>query len=336
MPKRNCVWAETTVGNTQQATSNRSFLWLVACRLSLTCLLGLYGCATPQYAVRSTPVPEESASALQIERTISAVQAKEFERQGARPIRSDETLVGFKVQSILDRLSRVTERPSLHYRGYLYPGKDPNAAALADGRVYISTGLLNYLGSRGSRADELAFVLGHELAHTVAQHLVKRYRVLQQRQLLLGLLAAGASAVTRDAGAGVQQAGRLAVDVASVLNDVSLSGYSQEQELEADQLGIEYVIRAGCDPRAALDLLQDFARFDNPWPILRTHPYILRRRQDLERYLAQRGTTDIPRPTDRGTARVRVRELRKIQQWYPEGSVSWRNLQRQIDALERQ
>ncbi len=330
MPKRSCGWAKRPVSDTILI----SLKWYL-----IPALITLTGCATPQYALRSTPVPEESASALQIERSISAIQAKEFGQQGAHPIRSDETLVGFKVQSIIDRLSRVTERPNLHYRGYLYLDQDPNAAALADGRVYISTGLLNYLGSRGSRADELAFILGHELAHTVAQHLVKRYRLLQQRQLLIGLVAAGASAATRGGSAGVQQAGRLVVDVASLLNDVSLSGYSQEHELEADQLGIEYVIRAGLDPRAALDLLQDFARFDNPWPILRTHPYILRRREDLARYLAQRGTpphqpTTMP-PASTANTQVRVRELRKIQQMYPEGSVSRRNLQRQIDALER-
>src|SRR3989338_10503647 len=117
--------------------------------LVVVCLL-MSGCATPEYAVRPTPTPEESASALQIERAISAGQAKEFARQGARAIGWEETLRGFEVQQIVARLSQVTERPSLHYRAFLYEDKDPNAAALADGRIYVSTGMLNYLAGRGS------------------------------------------------------------------------------------------------------------------------------------------------------------------------------------------
>lgn len=322
----------------------------------------------PQYAVKPTPTPEESAAAIQIERTISAAQAKEFEQQGARRIGREETLRGFAVQSVVDRLSQVTERPSLHYRAYLYGSNDPNAAALADGRIYLSTGLINYLASRGGRADEpfdssrppgvtrsgrmpseveaeLAFVLGHELAHTVAQHLVKRYRTLQQQQLLMTIVAAGASAVTRNAGPSAQQAGQLALDATSLLQDVANSGYSQEQELEADQLGIRYLIRAGFRPRAALDVLQDFERFDNPWPFLRTHPYAALRRQYLERYLndenhpgAAPAVPEPPRvserPPTRHGASQRIRDLRDAQKLYPVGSVSWQNLQRQIDALE--
>jgi predicted Zn-dependent protease len=257
----------------------------------------------------------------------------------------------------VERLSRVTERPSLHYRAYLYEDEDPNAAALADGRIYLSSGMLAYLAARSGRDDEsldsasrprsgrmpseveaeLAFVIAHELAHTVAQHLVKRYRTLQQQQLLMALVAAGAAAATRSAGSGAEQAGRLALDVASLLRDVALSGYSQEQELEADQLGIRYVITAGFDPKTALALLGDFARFENPWPFLRTHPYVAKRREDLQRYLIDTGVlaaTPVPSGPASGTIADRIKHLRDAQRLYPAGSVSWKNLQRQIDELE--
>jgi len=170
--------------------------------------------------------------------------------------------------------------------------------------------------------------------------------MLQRQQLILALVAAGASAATRNAGASAQQAGRLALDAASLLQDVHNSGYSQEQELEADQLGIQYVIRAGYDPSVALDLLTDFARFDNPWPFLRTHPYILTRREYLARYLADTGrlpSSAGAQPVEHAeTTRAAVRDeraeqtkrLQDAQRLYPPSSVSWTNLQRQIDALE--
>ena len=309
----------------------------VTCYLSL---VTLSGCAAPQYAIRQTPVPDESAAAIQIERTISAVQAKEFGQHGARHIGRSETLQGIAIQSLIDRLSRVTERPSLPYRAFLYTDHDPNAAALADGRIYISTGMLTYLAAHQHRTDELAFVLGHELAHTVAQHLVKRYRVIQQQQLLMALLAAGASVATRGASTGIQQAGQLVLDVAGMLQGVANSGYSQDQESEADQLGIRYVIRAGYNPRVALDLLQDFTRFETPGVFLRTHPYAAQRRVDLERYLMESAPGGVPPPvattppSPQGTQRIK--ELREAQRLYPAGSVSWTNLQQQIDQLERQ
>ena len=286
------------------------------------------GCATPEYAVRTTPVPEESTEALQIERTISQVQAEAFNKQGARAVGASERISGFMVQPLVDRLSRVTERPNLRYRAYRYEDSDPNAAALADGRIYISTGLLKYLASRGSREDELAFILGHELAHTVAQHLVRRYRQLAQQEMWLGLASAGLSAATRNAGAQGQQVGELVLEAAGLARNVVNSNYSQADELEADQLGIQYVMRAGYDPGAALDLLEDFARFDSPSPFLRTHPYITERRAQLARYLGEIGRL----PANNREAEIR--RLRDTQRLYPPESVSWKNLRREIETLQ--
>lgn len=360
MPKRNCAWDKPFLGDTWQVTRNKKWvvggprLLLVACGLSLSAGLFMPGCAGPEYAIRQTPVPDESSAAIDIERRISAYQAQELEQQGARLIGAAERLDEFLVQQIIDRLSRVTERPSLRYHALLLHDNDPNAVALADGRIYLTTGLLRYLANRGSRADELAFVVGHEIAHTVAQHLVKRYQMLQRQQLLMALIAAGASAVTRNATDGVQQAGRVALDIASLMSEVHNSGYSQEQELEADQLGIRYVIRAGFNPKAALDVLQDFERFEHPGALLRTHPYMALRREYLARYLAETGAltrqSSEVRPTgfSRGMRGMdpsaqthnaldqRRRQLKDAQRWYPIGSISWNNLQRQIDALEHQ
>ena len=302
--------------------------------LTLGCLL-VAGCATPQYTVRPTSVPDESPWAHELERTISAYQAHELERPGARPVYPGERWFEFDLQRVVNTLSRVTERPSLPYRVRLLDDQDPNAVALADGRVYVTTGMLKYLASRGSKDSELAFIIAHELAHTVAQHLVTRYRQLQQQQMMLALVGLGTAVATRGEPGG-QEVGQLVQDVASLVNDVIASGYSQEQELEADQLGIRYCIRAGYDPWAAVALLEDFTRFDVPWPFLRTHPYIQRRAEDLKRYLLESGVT--PPRTPMQPARVSSQETRKrlleAQRLYPVGSRSWNNIQQQLDALD--
>lgn len=322
-------------------TSYRSAIFCHAL-LTLFFVVSVSGCVSPQYTLRRTPIPDESAAALRIEQQISAQQAEELDAEGAWPLGSTEKRWGFATQDIVDRLSRVTERPHLHYRAYVWKLKEPNAAALADGRIYISTGMFNYLASRGSRADELAAIIGHELAHTVAQHLVKRYHLMQQQQLLIAVLATGTALATRNASSqSAAQTGRIVMDVADMLKDVANSGYSQEQELEADQLGIEYVIRAGFDPQATLELLQDFARFDSPSPFLRTHPYISLRQEYLARYLRDRNalgqtTTSVEHPPETAQfLEARRERLRKIQALYPKGSISWQNIQRQLDTLNQ-
>jgi predicted Zn-dependent protease len=308
------------------------------------------GCATPEYSVRSTPQPDESQWAVEIEQTISAYQAREFDKQGAEPLDRGRRVQGFDVQAVVDRLSRVTERPNLGYRVLMYSAKDPNAAALADGRVYISTGMLQYLASRGSKEDELAFILGHELAHTVAQHLVKRYQQLQKQQMAMALVGLGTAVITRGGGAQAQQLGSAVNDVATLVTNVIASGYSQEQELEADQLGIRYVIRTGYNPWAALNLLEDFKRFDVPGGFLRTHPYIERRAEDLRRFLTEQNpstrtvppassftrpsTAPAPRPSSTGRpSNDRRKQLLDAQKLYPVGSQSWKNIQSQLDRL---
>ena len=302
--------------------------------------------------MRPTPRPDESPWALQIEQTISAYQAREFDQKGTTPLARGQRMFGFDVQQIVDRLSRVTERPGLGYRVLMYQDRDPNAAALADGRVYISTGMLQYLASRGSKQDELAFVLGHELGHTVAQHLVKRYQQMQKQQMALAIVGLGTAAITRGGSAQAQQLGSVVNNVATLVNDVIASGYSQDQELEADQLGIRYVIQAGYNPWAALDLLEDFKRFDVPGGFLRTHPYVERRAEDLRRYLTEQGAapraaatpasfasstpgpTSFSRPSAVSRASTETRKrLLEAQKLYPVGSQSWKNIQSQLDRL---
>ena len=302
----------------------------VAATACLALLLG--GCATPQYAIRPTPVPDESPAAVELERTISAYQARDLERHGAQSVPLGERRWGFDVQDTVNRLSRVTERPTLHYQVVLLSDREPNAVALADGRIYITAGMLNYLASRGSHPNELALIVSHELAHTVAQHLVKRYQQLQQQQILMAIVGLGTSIATQQAGV-PSSVGSLVSDVASLVNNVVASGYSQAQELEADQLGVRYMLRAGYQPRAALPMLRDFSRFDVPWPFLRTHPYSQRRADDLERYLQETGTTASPPRSTPATIEAQRRWLHDAQQLYPVGSQSWNNLEQQLKAL---
>lgn len=159
---------------------------------------------------------------------------------------------------------------------YLIKKSDMNAFAGPGGNLFFFTGLFERL----ERVDELAGVLSHELAHVSFRHLSSRIAQSYKAGLatiggmLLGALVGGAPGEAIIAGsmaAGVQM--QLA--------------YSREDERQADQLGLKYMIDAGFDPYAILELHQElqrqsyFAGNKIP-PYLLTHPTSAERMANLE------------------------------------------------------
>jgi predicted Zn-dependent protease len=113
-----------------------------------------------------------------------------------------------------------------------------NAFAIPGGYVYVTRQLVALMNDEA----ELAFVMGHEVAHVAAQHAKKR----EQRSALTGIGAALLGALT-----GSNIIGNLAGTGAQLYT----LGYSRDQEREADSLGLRYLARAGYDPDASGDIL---------------------------------------------------------------------------------
>lgn len=113
-----------------------------------------------------------------------------------------------------------------------------NAFAIPGGYVYVTRQLVALMNDEA----ELAFVLGHEVAHVAARHADKR----ATRSGLAGLGAAILGAVT-----GSSVLGNLAGTGAELYS----LNYSRDQETEADRLGVRYLTKAGYDPAAGADIL---------------------------------------------------------------------------------
>ena len=101
---------------------------------------------------------------------------------------------------------------------------------------------------------ELAAVLGHEVGHVAARHSAKRQQASQQNALL-GVLGQVLSGVLF----GNSALGQIGQEISSTVPQLATLKYSRSQELEADQLGIQYLNSAGYDPRAMATLLQSLA-----------------------------------------------------------------------------
>jgi predicted Zn-dependent protease len=143
-----------------------------------------------------------------------------------------------------------------------------NAFALPGCYIGVTRGLM----ALSNNEAELAFVLGHELGHVKARHSQKR----QGRATLASILGAAA---------GVLTGSDLIAQGAGALGTVAVLGYSRGQEYEADQIGVTALTRAGYDPHAGAEALNNLvgeealrARLkgrdaaDSSPAFLRTHP----------------------------------------------------------------
>ncbi|MCC7242565.1 MAG: M48 family metalloprotease [Acidobacteria bacterium] len=150
------------------------------------------------------------------------------------------------VSDIGMRLARDSHRPNLPWTFTVVDNAAINAFAVPGGYVYITRGILPYLGDE----SELAGVLGHEIGHVTARHAAQQY----SRQAGGGLGLAILSIF-------VPQAAPF-TDLSSMGLGILFLKYGRDDELEADRLGMEYAAHAGWDPSAVPRFLSTLARVD--------------------------------------------------------------------------
>ncbi len=153
------------------------------------------------------------------------------------------------VQSVGKKLAAVSDRPELPYEFVVLNNDVPNAWAMPGGKLAINRGLLTYLHDEA----QLAAVLGHEITHAAARHGAQ-----QQTQTTLinaGLMLGGAVAAAKKSNTGLLAVGALGVGA-----NAWQAHYSRDNESESDKYGIKYMVKAGYDPQAAVELQQIFVK----------------------------------------------------------------------------
>ena len=139
-----------------------------------------------------------------------------------------------------------------------------NAFAMPGGKVGVYTGILKLANTD----DELAAIIGHEIAHVSARH--GNERMSQSVLLITGGLALGYA--VKDEDKGTQEALMLAYGVGATLG--AQLPFSRLHENEADEIGLLYMARAGYDPREAVRFWQKMQSMNNQAvaEFLSTHP----------------------------------------------------------------
>ncbi|MEN3002345.1 MAG: M48 family metallopeptidase [Armatimonadota bacterium] len=176
-----------------------------------------------------------------------------------------------RVQLIGQRLLTVARVEPYEYTFKVLDSDEVNAFALPGGPVYVMRGLLEMVGDD----DELACVIGHELAHINRRHAAKQVTRGTWASVLIVL---GTQGKVRD--------------IAELTATLLQLKYSRNQEYEADRLGIEYAYRAGYDPNGMIRFFQKLQARQKEGDKgilanLRTHPLtetrIWRARQHIEK-----------------------------------------------------
>jgi predicted Zn-dependent protease len=134
------------------------------------------------------------------------------------------------------------ESPVRNWEVVVFESDDVNAFALPGGKIGVYTGLLKVAKTQ----DQLAAVIGHEIAHVLARHSNERVSTAYTAQAALTVAGEVASPqLMALLGLGAQ--------VGVILP------FSRTQETEADLLGLDFMARAGFDPRQSVALWQGMA-----------------------------------------------------------------------------
>lgn len=213
---------------------------------------------------------------------------RRFEREGL--VLEDEATVAYldRVGTTLLPRGLTLENVSWKFRALRDP--QPNAFALPNGSIYVSTGLLTLMDNE----SQLASVLAHELTHVLRRHSYLQNRSNRKKFLTMNIIAAvGAYAPGGVAGAVIT----IATAVAPFIVIATMFGYSRDLEREADLKGIDMMIAAEYPPEEMVNvmkLLNKDIEGENIRLFYNDHPALDERVKYLSSYLGARGDKVTP------------------------------------------
>ena len=147
------------------------------------------------------------------------------------------------LDEVLGKLASASDTPGLVYRVTILNSPVVNAFALPSGNIYVTRGLL----ALANDTSEIAAVMAHEIAHVTERHAAQRAE-LEKR-----------SAVISKAADVIDDRGRQRSF--KTYAELSLASFSRQQEIDADEVGVRTIARAGYDPFAASRFLVTLGRF---------------------------------------------------------------------------
>lgn len=211
--------------------------------------------------------------AIRLENEVGRDLAREIKNQ--LELDDDETTIRL-LNEIGSNLAGYVANRLRTFSFELIKSAEPNAFALPGGFIFVTRPLVELCDWN---QDELAFILGHEMAHVIREHAIKR--ILSNSAINIASRA-------------VPVRGQISIWLRKVGLRFLESAYSQDIESQADGLGVRLADAAGYDPRASIQLLGRLSRSvvsESKFPLgsyFSSHPPFEERINDINRLLQKR------------------------------------------------
>ncbi len=200
------------------------------------------------------------------DKELEAQSRKAFNQMRASmPLSTDRKKIDF-VYCVAEAVVAVLDPPYSDFEWDLavFDNDAVNAFAMPGGKIGVFTGILKVTENQ----HQLAAVIGHEIAHVTARHSNER----ASRASLTGIGVNVAAIILGGGHRGATYTAQQALDAGAAVG-ISLP-HTRGQESEADIIGLEYMAKAGFDPRESVPLWQRMAASSEKAPaeFLSTHP----------------------------------------------------------------
>ena len=161
-----------------------------------------------------------------------------------------------RIEHLGQRCARASVRPNILYKFHVLQMKEINGFSLPGGHIYITSALIKLAND-----NELASVLCHEVGHIAARHSLKTLKKRQEYNDFaksIGEITGIAGDIGRELGEALAQ----------MAGEGILTFHSQDEEREADFLGVRDMTKAGFDAQGMITMFQKLQRIENQSPDL--------------------------------------------------------------------
>ena len=161
-----------------------------------------------------------------------------------------------RIEHLGQRCARASVRPNILYKFHVVQMKEINGFSLPGGHIYITSALIKLAND-----NELASVLCHEVGHIAARHSLKTLKKRQEYNDIaksIGEITGIAGDIGRELGEAIGQ----------MAGEGILTFHSQDEEREADFLGVRDMTKAGFDAQGMITMFQKLQRIENQSPDL--------------------------------------------------------------------
>jgi predicted Zn-dependent protease len=234
-----------------------------------------------------------------ISAAITIKEEEELSRQFLKMVASrfeiiDDPMIVKTINAIGKKILNHFPRQTFAYRFYVVKEDVPNAFATPAGHIFMYSGLIAAMEDE----DELAGILGHEIAHVYCRHISQK--IERSKRVNIATLAGVAAGIFLGAAGGGEAAGALAMGSMAAGQSAMLA-YSREDEVQADQVGLEYMLASGYNGEGLLSVLnkiraQQWYGTDQVPSYLMTHPAVEDRLAYIDSYLER---ADRSRPQEK-------------------------------------